>query len=83
MGFTQQQIEQLIGLLNNQVGSETTSHAAFLVGKSFSLFSNGNNSFQILDSGASDHITPHLSLFTTYNPISKPIHITLPNGKAA
>ena len=34
-----------------------------------------------IDSGASDHITPHLHLFSTLQPAKFPGFITMPNGK--
>jgi len=35
----------------------------------------------IIDSGASDHITPHLNLLSSVQKLSNPGFITMPNGK--
>ncbi|GAA0150555.1 hypothetical protein LIER_37132 [Lithospermum erythrorhizon] len=34
----------------------------------------------IIESGASDHITPYLSLFTSYQPVPESTYIIIPNG---
>ncbi|KAL8151013.1 hypothetical protein V2J09_020821 [Rumex salicifolius] len=47
---------------------------------SFCFLSNGLDSNWILDSGATDHITPHLSFLDNPNTVSKPTSMTLPNG---
>ena len=57
------------------------SHAAFLAGKSFCLLTAQPNSRWIIDSRATDHITPHLHLFHSHAPVSKACFITMPNGK--
>ncbi|KAL8161993.1 hypothetical protein V2J09_013482 [Rumex salicifolius] len=66
---------------NLEFCSSETSHAAFLAGKCFSFFSSSISSSWILDSGASDHITPNLNLFQTYVTVPKPVFITLPDGQ--
>jgi len=38
---------------------------------------------RIVDSGATDHITPHLYLFSTYSPVPQSCFITMPNGRQA
>ncbi|KAL9264928.1 FLX-like 1-like protein [Drosera capensis] len=46
-------------------------------------YSHGLNHNWIIDSGASDHITPNLSLFHTYDPMVDGTYITMPNGGQA
>lgn len=58
------------------------NHAAFLAGNFF-VFSPSKSSNWILYSGAIYHISPHSSLFDCLIPVSKPLSITLPNGKHA
>jgi len=56
-------------------------HSAYLAGKSYCLFTAKPAMSWIIDSGATDHITPHLHLFQSFIPVSRPCFITLPNGK--
>jgi len=35
----------------------------------------------MVDSGATDHITPHLHLFHFFTPMTKACFITMPNGR--
>ncbi|GLT39324.1 hypothetical protein SLA2020_135220 [Shorea laevis] len=71
-GLTKEQYEQLLSLLN---GNLTLSHTANLAGKkpikSFSW---------IIDSGASDHMTPHITNFIEKSPYCSPVKI--PNGSS-
>jgi len=55
--------------------------AAFLAGKIFCLLSAQPGLHWIVDSGATDHITPHLHLFHSYTTVSRPYSITMPNGQ--
>ena len=57
-----------------------SSQTAFLAGKSFCLTAQPELKW-IVDSGATDHITPHLHLFHTHTKVSRPCYITMPNGQ--
>ena len=56
-------------------------HSAYLAGKTFCLFSPQSQQNWIVDSGATDHITPHLHLFHSFSPMAKVCSIIMPNGK--
>ncbi|KAL8160607.1 hypothetical protein V2J09_002144 [Rumex salicifolius] len=71
MPITQEQYDQLINFLSKQSRGEHSNHCIF----------GSTNTSWILDNGASNHITPHLSLFHKHKPLFKPTFITLPNGK--
>jgi len=58
-----------------------SQHSGFLAGKSFCLLSTKPELSWIVDSGASNHITPHLHLFKSYTPVIHGCFITMPNGK--
>ena len=58
-------------------------HAGFLAGKSFCLRTSQPGLSWIIDSGATDHITPQLQLFTSYKPVRQDCFITMPNGRKA
>lgn len=66
--LTNAQYNQLMLLLNQQnvnqdrSNSEDMNAASFLVGRRFCFFTSLDNSTWVIDSGASDHITPNLSL---------------------
>jgi len=53
----------------------------FMAGNSFCFLTSFANKNWIIDSGASDHITPNLEMFTSVQKLSTPGYITLPNGK--
>ena len=54
----------------------------FMVGNNrFCFATSFDNSTWIIDSGAGDHITPHLHLFSSLQPLRIPGFITMPNGK--
>ena len=83
--LTSEQYTQLISLLSKQ-NMEITPHtdnsqAAFLAGKTFCFLSAQPSLHWIVDSGATDHITPHLHLFHSYTTVSRPCFIIMPNGK--
>ena len=83
--LTLEQYEQLMTLLSKQnmvVTPQTEEHhSAYLSGKSFYLFTAKLGLSWIIDSGATDRITPHLHLFQSFVPVSRPCFIILPNGK--
>jgi len=56
-------------------------HSAYLASKCFCLFTAKPDLSWIIDSGDTDHITPHLHLFQSFVLVSRPCFITLPNGK--
>lgn len=75
-------------LLNKQSfdavgGSNESAHVGFMVGNKFCFFTSFGQSTWVVDSGASDHITPNLSLFLDVKPIHQYCCITMPNGKQA
>jgi len=81
-----EQYQQLLALLNKQhtegvSSGNTTSGTGFMAGKYFSFLTSFVNGDWIIDSGASDHITPDLSLFTLVQKLQIPGFITMPNGK--
>ena len=53
----------------------------FLAGTKFCFVASFDSGSWIIDSGASDHITPHLNLFSSVQPLKHPTYITMPNGK--
>ena len=80
-----EQYEQLITLLS-ELNIEVTPNlknqqSAYLAGKSFCLLTVQPEMRWIIDSGAIDHITPHLSLFKSYAPVSKSCFIKMPNER--
>ena len=87
--LTNAQYNQLTLLLNQQntnqhrSSSEDMNVASFPAGKRFCFFTSLDNSTWIIDSGASDHITSHLSLLQDVSVIQDSCYITLPNGKKA
>jgi len=84
--LTLEQYKQLITLLSKQnmeatPNLENPQSAAYLAGKSFCLLTTQPKMKWIVDSGATNHITPHISLFKSYVPILKTWFITMPNGR--
>ena len=55
--------------------------STYLAAKSFCLLTAQLEMKWIITSGATNHITPHLSLFKSFTPISKAYIITMSNGK--
>jgi len=83
--LTTEQYSQLLNLLSKQ-NMEVTQHvdnvpSGFLAGKSFCLLTSRPGCKWIIDSGATDHITPHLHLFCSYQAVSSLCFITMPNGE--
>ena len=72
-------------LLSKQHSEETNSGssigAGFLAGKRFCFLTSFSSGDWIIDSGASDHITPDLGVLTSVQKLSIPGFITMPNGK--
>ena len=54
-----------------------------MAGNRICLFSSFGKNSWIIDSGASDHISPDLSLFSNVRPVLQQCHITMPNGLPA
>ena len=83
--LTAEQYEQVLALLTKQNMEVTTNipsqHSGFLAGKAFYLLSTKPELSWVVDSGASDHITPHLHLFKCYTQMTQRCFITMPNGK--
>ena len=52
-----------------------------LAGTKFCFVASPDNGNWIIDSGASNHITPHLSLLSLIQPLNNPAYITMTNGK--
>ena len=87
--FTAEQYAKLNAMLNKH-DLETTpstpkeaSSAAMLAGKIFYFSASTLDLKWIIDSGATDHITPNLHCFSSYTPLVQDSFITMPNGKQA
>jgi len=78
-----EQYQQLLTLLSKQQaeGHNSTNGVGFMAGKTFCFLTSFKNGDWIIDSGASDHITPHLSLMSSIQQLRIPGFITMPNGK--
>ena len=71
-------------LLNKQQNENQASSSVgtgFMAGTSFCFLTYFANRDWIIDSGASDHITPNLEMLTSVQKLSNPGYITMPNGK--
>lgn len=83
--LTAEQYEQLLALLNKQhlefSPHVEQQHSAYLAGKSFCLLTTQPQQSWIVDSGATNHITPHLHLFRSFSIVPKACYITMPNGR--
>jgi len=83
--LTAEQYEQISALLSKQNIEVTTNapsqHSGFLAGKSFCLLFVKHEMSWIVDSGATDHITPHLHFFKSYTPMKQGCFITMPNRR--
>ncbi|GAA0138427.1 hypothetical protein LIER_00176 [Lithospermum erythrorhizon] len=80
--LTDDQFNKLVGMLNSTSISEGSagSSSAMAVGNPCCFNANSLINRWILDTGATYHITPHLSLFKTYNTLSHVAYITIPDG---
>jgi len=65
------------GTVVNMLNVPSTSTAANIISTCF--YSSSASTSWMLDSGCSDHITPHIEDFTEYLPLTTPGHITLGN----
>ena len=77
------QYQQLLSLLSkHQEGAhDFFNGTGFMADKPFCFLTSFKNEDWIIDSGASDHITPHLHLLTSVKQLRTPGFITMPNGK--
>ena len=57
-------------------------HSAYLADKSFCLFTAKPEMSWIIDSEATDHITPYLHLFQSFVPMTRACFITMPSGRS-
>jgi len=62
-------------------GNRGVSAAGFLAGKRYCMMTSFANKVRIIDSGASDHSTPDLSLLHNLKKVQAACYITMPNGK--
>jgi len=79
--LSKEELERLRVLMNSL--SKTSSCSLTMSGKSSSFLSfnsSGTENIWIIDSGATDHMTPHSSYFSSYNTLSYNQHITVANG---
>ena len=81
--LTSEQYEQLLTLIERhhvEISPHVNQqHTAYLAGKAVCLLSTQLQQSWIVDSGATDHITPHLHLFHSFSPMIKVCSITMPN----
>jgi len=87
--FTHDQYNKLLAMLSKhdletsvQPTGEST-RTAMLAGKVFCFSVSNPGSKWIIDSGATEHITPDLKYFSSYSPLPCDSFIILPNGKHA
>ena len=82
-----EQYQQLMSLLNKQQTEGPSSGpsvgSGFLAGEHFCFHTSFAKEDWIIDSGASDHITPDLSLLDDWKVVHGHCSITMPNGKLA
>jgi len=73
----------LFTLLNKQTEAPNAGSigAGFLAGTKFCFVASFDGGCWITDSGASDHITPHLNLFSSVQPLKHPAYVTMPIGQ--
>jgi len=62
-------------------GHNSVTGTGFMAGNSFCFLTSFKNGNWVIDSGASDHITPDLSLFSSVQQLRVPGFITMPNGE--
>ena len=78
-----EQYQHLLTLLNKhpEEGHNSLNGTGFTAGKPFSFLTSFKSGDWIIDSGASDHITPHLHLLSSIQQLKFPNFITMLNGK--
>jgi len=78
-----EQYQRLLALLSKQKeeGHTVFNGTGFMAGKPFCFLTSFKSGDWIIDSGASDHITPHLPLLSSVHQLKTPGYITMPNGK--
>ena len=85
--LTTEEYAKILALLRKQDMDVThnldTPHNSYLAGKPFCLLTSFNDTNWIVDSGATDYITPHLYLLSAYVPVTKSFYITMPNRRQA
>jgi len=88
--FTHEQYNKLLAMLhkNDQKTSSTSTSGdstatIMLAGKVVCVSASHPGSKWIIDSGATDHITPNLHLFSSYSALTHDFFIVMPNGKHA
>lgn len=76
--------QQLVDLLNKHNADNTPNlpmeHSSMMEVNCLSVFSSLTNQIWVIDSGASDHITPHIEFFDSYEKPPKPCSTVIPNG---
>lgn len=78
--LTKEQYSKLIALLSkNEISESVPDKASMMAGMNFSLAAHISSHRWVIDTGATHHITPHLSLFENYNELTKPEYITMPD----
>ncbi|KAL8144048.1 hypothetical protein V2J09_017080 [Rumex salicifolius] len=81
--ITKEQYSQLIALLSKSDVSKSASSSSMMAGKFLCLSANGVKHRWVVDSGATHHITPFSSLMTEMCALTKPDHITMPDGSSS
>jgi len=67
----------------DRANGDNVGAAGFLAGKRFCFFTTFDNRTWIINSGASNHITPDLSLLDNVRVVHECCSIAMPNGKQA
>ena len=68
---------------NKDLNTSSSSKSTLLAGNNLCFLSSAKNDHWILDSGATDHISPSLAHFLHYKPVNTQCFITQPNGQQA
>jgi len=67
--------------VENTNGNGGIGAVGFLAGKRYCILTSFSNKAWIIDSGASDHITPDLSLLHNVRKVQAACYITVSNGR--
>ncbi|KAL8158933.1 hypothetical protein V2J09_000470, partial [Rumex salicifolius] len=78
--LTRDHYNQLLALIGKANLSKTSTKSSMRSSIFYGLSIHRDPKEWIIDSGAIHHITPHLSFFSQYYPLSKPELKTMPNG---